>query len=104
MISDKDWKQFKKIKDAALERFCDQVLADVSEGLVSIQSPSSYGRFLYVHRLVDNYNKQIALLFDGTSRSKAGMQLLLLRSEGLVQDEELAGISPAFLEQTEPGQ
>ena len=100
MISESDWKKFKKIKEAALERFCGTILNDVSEGLVSKDNPTNHGKYLYLYKLIQNYDKQIALLFDDHSRSKAIIQLIMLRREGLVTEAEIQGLSNEFKEQT----
>jgi hypothetical protein len=51
MISESDWKKFKKIKEAALERFCGTILNDVSAGLDSKTNPTNHGKYLYLYRL-----------------------------------------------------
>ena len=102
MISDSDWKKFKKIKEAALEYFCGTVLSDISEGLNSKKNPTNHGKYLYLYRLIENYDKQIALLFNDHSRSKATIQLMMLRQEGLVREDDIQGLSKEFKEQTNP--
>lgn len=102
MISDSDWKKFKKIKEAALERFCETVLNDVAEGLANKDNPTSHGKYLYLYKLIENYDKQIALLFDSHSRSDATIQLLMLRQEGLVDETDIQGLSDEFKEHTIP--
>jgi hypothetical protein len=102
MISDSDWKKFKKIKEAALERFCGTVLSDISEGLNSKKNPTNHGRYQYLYRLIENYDKQIALLFNDHSRSKATIQLMLLRQEGLVREDDIQGLSDELKEHTNP--
>ena len=102
MISESDWKKFKKIKEAALERFCGTILKDVSEGLASKDNPTNHGKYLYLYKLIENYDKQIALLFDDHSRSKATIQLIMLRREGLIEDTDIQGLSNELKEQTNP--
>jgi hypothetical protein len=102
MISESDWKQFKKIKEAALERFCATILSDVSEGLGCKDIPTNHGKYIYLYRLIENYDKQIALLFHDHSRSKATIQLLMLRQEGLVSDADVQGLSNELKERTNP--
>ena len=102
MISESDWKKFKMIKEAALERFCGTVLNDVSEGLNNKKNPTNHGKYLYLYRLIENYDKQIALLFNNHSRSKAMIQLMMLRREGLVQDEDVENLSAELKAQTNP--
>ncbi|GAB1263579.1 hypothetical protein [Aurantivibrio infirmus] len=102
MISESDWKNFKRIKEAALERFCETVLNDVSEGLSNKENTTNHGKYLYLYRLIENYDKQIALLFNDHSRSKAPIQLMMLRGEGLVKEEELENLSGELKEHTKP--
>lgn len=101
MISESDWKKFKKIKEVALERFCSVAVADYTEA-VTDSKLSSHGKHLYLYRLAINYEKRIGLLFDDHSRSKAVIQLLLLRDEKLVTDEELAPLSDELKAATKP--
>ncbi len=103
MISESDWKKFKKIKEKALESFCGSILNDVKDGMESKEPPSNHGKYLYLYRLIENYDKQIALLFNDHSRSKAVLQLMMLRDEGLVQDEDVKNLSIELQEQTRPG-
>ena len=103
MISESDWKKFKKIKEKALESFCGTALRDVAEGLNSKSNPTNHGKYLYLYRLIENYDKQIALLFNDHSRSKARIQLMMLRSEGLIDDSDIKELSAEFQEQTKPG-
>jgi len=52
--------------------------------------------------MVVNRDKQMALLFDGHSRSKASLQLLAIRGEGLADEDLLKKLSDDFLQQTDP--
>jgi hypothetical protein len=102
MISESDWKKFKKMKEEALERFCGTILNDVSEGLESKDNPTNHGKYLYLYKLIEIYDKQVALLFNDHRRSKATIQLMMLRQEGLVNEEDLQGLSNEFKERTNP--
>ena len=102
MISESDWKRFKKMKEAALERFCGTILNDVSAGLDSKTNPTNHGKYLYLYRLIENYDNQIALLFNDHSRSKATIQLMMLRREGLVEDRDIETLSEELKVQTKP--
>ena len=102
MISESDWKKFKKIKEEALERFCGTILNDVSEGLEDSDNPTNHGKYLYLYKLIENYDKQIALLFNDHSRSKATIQLMMLRQEGLVNEADIRGLSNELKEHTNP--
>ena len=55
-----------------------------------------------MYSLVINSDKQMALLFDGHSRSKATLQLLAIRGENLADKNLLTKLSDEFLTQTDP--
>ncbi|HYW75602.1 MAG TPA: hypothetical protein VFA48_03130 [Gammaproteobacteria bacterium] len=101
MISESDWKKFKKIKESALERFCGGAMDECQEVLAN-RDASNHARYLYLYKLVVNYDKRIASLFNDHSRSKAMIQLMLLRQEGLVTNDELETLSEEFRKSTEP--
>ncbi len=100
-MKESDWKKFKKIKESALEKFCSEAMADFEEAIQK-KDLSNHERYLYVYRLVEKADKRLSILFDGHSRSRAQIQLMLIRGEGLVEDHELEGISDEFLKSTEP--
>lgn len=100
-MKESDWKKFKKIKELALERFCTDAMADFEEAIQK-EDLSNHERYLYLYKLVEDADKRLSILFDGHSRSKAQLQLTLIRSEGLVEDYELEGLSDELLKSTEP--
>lgn len=100
-MKESDWKKFKQIKERALERFCARAMADFEEAMQT-EELSHYGRYLYLYKLVENVDKRLSILFDGNSRSKAQIQLMLIRSESLVDEHELEGMSDEFLGATKP--
>ena len=100
-MKESDWKKFKKIKERALDRFCVHALADFEEAIQK-EGRSNHERYLCLYKLVDNADERLGILFDQHSRSKAPLQLKLIRREGLVKDRELEGISDELLKFTEP--
>jgi len=100
-MKEPDWKKFKKIKELALERFCAEAMEDFEEAIQN-EDLSNHGRYLDLYKLVKNADKRLGILFDGHSRSKAQIQLMLIRSNGLVENHELEGISDELLKSTEP--
>lgn len=100
-MKESDWKLFKNIKEKAIERFCANVIEDVEEAIKK-EDTSHHGRYLYLFKMLQNADKRLSLLFDGQSRSKAQLQLTLMRSEGLVENHELEGMSDALLQSTDP--
>lgn len=95
--------EVKKIKEKALEDFCGTILSDVAEGINSSTNPTNHGKYLFLYKLIENSDKQIALLFNDHSRSKATIQLMMLRGEGLVKESDIQDLSAEFREQTKPG-
>lgn len=102
MIKESDWKIFKKVKEHALERFCADALDDFEQAIQK-NDMSHHARYNYLYKLVVDSDKRLGLLFDGHSRSRAPLQLTLLRNECLVKDKELEGMSDELLESTSPG-
>ena len=100
-ITESDWKKFKKIRESALERFCGAAMDDFEEA-ISNRDTSNHARYLYLYKLVEAYDKRIALLFNDYSRSKAMMQLMFLRQEGLVTNDELETLSEELMKSTQP--
>jgi len=100
-MKESDWKIFKRVKEAALERLCAAVITDLEEAITS-DIDSYHGKYTYIYRLVENADKRLSLLFDGHSRSRAPLQLTLFRSEGLVENDELEGMSDELLNATKP--
>lgn len=100
-ITESDWKKFKKIKDKALDKFCAAALSDF-DNVISGKGASNYDRYISIYKGVQKHDKKLAQLFDGLSRSKAYLQLMLMRSEGLVEEDDLLNLSEHMQEFTKP--
>jgi hypothetical protein len=88
-MSESDWKLFRKLRELALERFCERVLAEI--GNLSSDSGQSYHeRYLAVFNLVRERDKELEASFDEPRRSTALQQLALIRSYALLDDEEFS--------------
>ena len=92
MISEADWKHFKQVKADALDKCCQQVLDDVRK---RIDNPelSNHAKYLYLYKLMENSDKRIANIFDYNARSKAMLQLALMKSDGLLEAKQISGFS-----------
>ncbi len=101
MIKESDWKKFKSLKKGALERFCAETLADCSE-LIEQEDSSNHSRYLSLYKSIQDADRTLATLFDDHSRSKATIQMMMLRAEGLIRDSELEELSDDFCKATEP--
>ncbi|MFZ8199254.1 hypothetical protein [Alteromonas portus] len=92
MISEADWKHFKQVKADALDRCCQQVLDDVRKGIDDPEL-SNHAKYLYLYKLMENSDKRIANIFDYNARSKAMLQLALMKSDGLLETKQISGFS-----------
>jgi hypothetical protein len=92
-IREADWKVFRALSPIALDRFCQRVLLEVTQ-TVSDVSKSNHKRFLDVYDLIRKRNKELANAFDDPRRSVALEQLVLMRRNQLLTDEEMARFSP----------
>jgi hypothetical protein len=86
-ISEPDWKIFKPVREQALERFCERVLAEAERIRVDI-GKSQHERYVETYRLLIKRDKELVQIFDHLRRSTAVMQLATFRFEGLITDEE----------------
>ena len=100
-MKESDWKAFAIIKDKAIENFC-QIALDEFREAMDDENEHIHNRYLLNYKLVQNRNKNMSLLFDGHSRSKAWLQLLAIRGEGLANEDLLANLSDEFREETDP--
>ena len=96
-----DWKIFKVIKQQALEEYCRHTLAE-AQRIISDSSASSHDGYLELYRHIQKCDKQLGNAFDPHSRSRAPMQLMLLRKLGLVPNEALSKLSAEMQESTKP--
>ena len=87
-MKESEWKKFKKLKDICLERFCERVLANASS-VVSEKGKTSLDRYYDLYQLIQDEDEDLEKAFDGLSRSKAFMQLLLMYRMKLVEESEL---------------
>jgi|SRR5579872_2148806 len=91
-IKESDWKIFRRVHQAALERYCDSVLSEIRY-YATDREMNSHQRYLKIYEIIHERDEKLAVLFDGKSRSKALMQLVGLRHHGLLPDAEFAEFS-----------
>lgn len=99
-IPERDWKVFKEIRQPAIARLCEQILA---EARVEIEAPgkSSHDRYLSLYKLIENRDDEIARAFNDFRRSTAIRQISIINSMGLFTTEELGRFSSQTLERIE---
>ena len=91
-IKELDWKIFRRVHQAALERFCDNVLKE-TQYFATDREASSHKRYLEIYKRVHERDDELAEQFNGMSQSKALLRLVGLRFRGLVTDAEFAEFS-----------
>ncbi|MCL5065969.1 MAG: peptide ABC transporter substrate-binding protein [Firmicutes bacterium] len=95
-ISEADWRVFKEVRAAALDRFCRRIL-DECRTLCDDQSESAHKRYLSLYELLQQRDKEIAEAFDDFRRSTAIFALMAMRQYGLVTQAEWKRFSPDTL-------
>lgn len=91
-VGESDWKTFKRIREAALERFSQRILDECAE-IAADDSASAHERYLRTYRLMRDRDRELAAMFDDFSRSKAQMCLELMDAHGLLTASEIAEFS-----------
>jgi hypothetical protein len=91
-IAEADWKLLRELKPRALERFCERALAEVSR-IVADTSRGTHDRYLQLFRVLDRSDRALSEAFNDLRRSTALMRISMMRSHGLLTDEEFARFS-----------
>ena len=99
-IAPADWKVFKTIREVALERFCEQVLADVTR-IASDAAKTKHQRYLAIYKLTRERDAEIDPIFDTLRRSTAVRQIVSFRLNDLLTAEELRQFSPELVDRVE---
>jgi hypothetical protein len=88
-----DWKPFRKVREIALQRFCENVLTEVDAA--SGSDGSFHDRYVQIYDLIQKRNDELADLFDSPSRSQAFIQLVGMRFRNLLTEDEYLKFSEA---------
>jgi hypothetical protein len=99
-IKESDWRIFKRLRQVALERFCDRVLADIAR-ISSDATKTKHERYLAIYRLVEKRDNQIDPIFDYLRRSTAVRQICAFRAHDLLTAQELRQLSPELVKAVE---
>ena len=94
VIPESDWKVFRKLREAALERFCERVLGEIVR-IASDDGITFHNRYLHIYKLIEERDNQIARAFNDPRRSNALLQLAVIYALDLVTDNELLAFTPA---------
>ena len=91
-IKESDWKIFCEIKSEAVQLFCTHQLYEVIKTITD-ESESVGERFHFMCEYSRESQKQMKLIFDGHSRSRAFIQLMQMCEEGLVVPKQFERLS-----------
>lgn len=95
-----DWKVFRKVREAALERFCRRILEEIQE--ISAKSEMSWHeRYLGVWKLLKRRDSRLGNAFNDPRRSVMMIQLSVIVSLGLLEPDEIAQFSEETRERVE---
>jgi len=92
-IPESDWRQFKEVHPMLSERFCRQTLEELASVIGSSEG-SAHDRYTKAYGLLQRRDKELARAFDDFRRSTAITQLAMMRSMGLLADDELRRFTP----------
>lgn len=96
-IPESDWKKFKPLRDKALARLCDRILAEV-ESTTADDALSSHEKYLKIYSLVEDRDEELGRIFNGYSRSRMLSQLAMMQTYELLEPEELECFSESTQE------
>jgi len=91
-IPEADWRQFKRVHQDLLQRFCQRVLDDLAAVLRAADG-TPHEHYLRAYELLRKSDKELARAFDDFRRSTVLMQLVVMRGMGLLTDEDLSRFS-----------
>src|SRR5262249_22237439 len=92
-IRESDWKLFRELQPLALDRFCQHVLAEVSQ-LGADAGRSNHEGYLAVFKLLRRRDEELSDAFNYSRRSIAVLQLARIRFQELLSEEEFGRFSP----------
>ena len=99
-IKESDWKTFRKLRELALDRYCQRVLKDVQQ-LLGNRDDSNHERYLKLWALLQDRDETIAIAFNNPRRSNAFVQLVNIVAEDLLTTAELSQFSEDLRERIE---
>lgn len=91
-MTESDWKLFRELRVVALDRFCLRVLSEISR-IAEDGDKTGHERYLAVFKRLKERDRELADAFDDPRRSTALRQLVCLRSQALLTEEEFAQFS-----------
>ncbi len=91
-VPEADWREFRKLREVALEKLSGQILDDVVR-VCTDHSGSAHDRYLEVWRILRNRDRDMAGAFDSLSRSRMIQHLAAMIALGLLEVGDLEHMS-----------
>ncbi len=91
-MAESDWKKFKKVREVALDRFCQRVL-EQARSTCDDKSQTAHERYGALYGFIHDENRAMARAFDDFRRSTAILCLIEFQDLGLLSDEDSAQVS-----------
>ncbi|MGC2260374.1 MAG: hypothetical protein WA369_18735 [Candidatus Acidiferrales bacterium] len=92
-IAEADWKVLRRLHTLALERFCERVLVEIDR-VMHIRAQNAHQRYLGIFKIIEQRDRDMAIIFNDPKRSNALTMLARIRSEGLLTEDEFSSLSP----------
>lgn len=93
-MPESDWKTFKRIHAAALQRYSQRKL-DALAKVAAAEAKTPQERLLDVFDFAKQTQKEMASVFDDYRRSTAFMQLVIMHSKKLIEPDEWSSLTEA---------
>ena len=91
-IAEPDWKVLRRVHSLALDRYCQNVLAEI-ERVTHNTAQSAHRRYLDIFKIIERRDREIAGLFNDPRRSNALTMLARIRAAGLLTEDEFSSLS-----------
>ena len=91
-VQDSDWSHFVAIREKAYERYCSQALSEIVNCAFD-SSRSSPDRYQAVYEKMHAFDRGLLSTFENTNRARMVMQLVVIHSLQLVDEDDLNGFS-----------
>ncbi|MFO7608228.1 MAG: hypothetical protein R6X35_03355 [Candidatus Krumholzibacteriia bacterium] len=95
-----DWKVFRELREAALQRFCRRALAGVDR-LLHDEAGTDYDRYVAIARWLHERDQEMKAAFDDPRRSMMLLHLHVIASLGLLEPGELEQFTPETVRSVE---
>jgi hypothetical protein len=93
-VPESDWKVFREVREAALDRLCRRILLEVRQA-IDEAAVTPHERYLAVWELLRTRDRQLGRAFDDPKRSRMLEQLAAIHALGLLESSEVGRFTAA---------